>query len=138
MRKCTVTDKIEWLNNRFDWCGLKSIVKIESQVESKGKRSEEIRYYITSLAADPQKILDSVRSHWAIENSLHWVLDMSFNEDQSRIRKENAPQNMAVIRHLALNMLRNAKKKRQSIKGLRKKAGWDNNTLKEILALKFI
>ena len=137
-RRCTVTDKIDWLQERHDWQGLKSIVKIESLVEEKGKRREETRYYITSLAAAPQKILASVRSHWAIENSLHWVLDMSFNEDQSRIRKENAPQNMAVIRHLALNMLRNSKKKRQSIKGLRKKAGWDNNTLKEILALKFI
>ena len=114
------------------------MVKIESQVEAKGKITEETRYYITSLAAEPQKILNSVRSHWAIENSLHWVLDVSFNDDQSRIRKGNAPQNIAIIRHLSLNMLRSVQKKRQSIKGLRKKAGWDNDTLKEILALNFI
>ena len=138
VRRCTVTDKIEWLNNRHDWCALKSIVKIKSIVESKGKKTEETRYYITSLAAEAEKILDSVRNHWAIENSLHWVLDVSFNDDQSRIRKGNAPQNIAIIRHLSLNMLRSVKKKRQSIKGLRKKAGWDNDVLKEILALKFI
>lgn len=138
VRKCTVTDKIDWLNDRHDWCGLKSVVKIESQVEAKDKIAEETRYYITSLAAEPQKILNSVRSHWAIENSLHWVLDVSFNDDQSRIRKGNAPQNIAIIRHLSLNMLRSVQKKRQPIKGLRKKAGWDNDTLKEILALNFI
>ena len=75
-----------------------------------------------------------MRSHWAIENSLHWVLDMSFNEDQSRIRKNNAPENMAVVKHIALNMIRKIQKKRQSIKGLRKKAGWDNKILQNILS----
>jgi hypothetical protein len=77
--------------------------------------------------------------HWAIENSLHWVLDMSFGDDQSRIRKENAPQVMAVMRHIALNLLQltKAQMKRQSIKRLRKMAGWDNRILSCILQQKF-
>jgi len=133
VRKCIATDDIRWLKERHDWPGLTSIVKIVSAVERKGKQSTDMRYYITSLSAKPKKILASIRSHWAIENSLHWVLDMSFNEDQSRIRKENAPENMAVIRHVALNMIRSVKKDRQSIKGLRKQAGWNDSTLKIIL-----
>ena len=77
--------------------------------------------------------MEAIRSHWSIENSLHWVLDMSFGEDQSRIRKKNAPENMAILRHIALNLIRKAKTKRQSIKGLRKIAGWSNETLDNIL-----
>lgn len=132
-RRCTVTDDIDWLKERHNWVGLKSIIRVDASVEKNKNISEETRYYISSLAADPAKILSSIRSHWAIENSLHWVLDMSFNEDQSRIRKENAPENMAIIRHIALNMIRRTQKKRQSVKGLRKQAGWDNDILHHIL-----
>ncbi len=136
VRKCTVTDDIDWLKERHNWVGLNSIIKIESDVDRKGKNTSETRYYISSLEADSKKILNDIRSHWAIENSLHWVLDMSFNDDQSRIRKENAPENMAIIKHIALNMIRKIQKKRQSIKGLRKKAGWDNQVLNHILQQK--
>lgn len=78
-------------------------------------------------------MLKNTRSHWRIENNLHWTLDMSFGEDASRIRKNNAPHTMAIIRHVALNMLQNNKKPRESIKRLRKMAGWDNHTLKRII-----
>lgn len=83
----------------------------------------------------------AIRSHWAIENSLHWVLDMSFNEDYSRIRKEKAPHVMAILRHIALNLLQTAKKnqdsfKRKSIVGLRKLCGWDEKTLDLVVAQK--
>jgi len=157
VRKCTATDDIDWLNERHDWTGLKSIIRIESEVERSGKNTSETRYYISSLPADNKKLQHCIRSHWAIENSLHWVLDMSFNDDQSRIRKENAPenevisnkarfdlevlkfrQNMAIIKHTALNMIRGIQKKRQSIKGLRKQAGWNNDVLDSILQQKFI
>ena len=133
VRKCSVTDKIDWLKENHKWDGLRSIIKIESYTDSREKRKPDTRYYISSLPADAKKILESVRSHWAIENSLHWVLDMSFNEDLSRIRRENSPENMAVIKHIALNMIRKIQQKRQSIKALRKKAGWDNQILRNIM-----
>jgi len=95
--------------------------------------TNDVRYYISSLADPPANVLKSIRSHWAIENTLHWVLDMSFNEDYSRIRKGNAPYVMAIIRHVALNLLQLAKTNRQSIKRLRKMCGWDENTLDVVI-----
>lgn len=135
-RKCWVSNDVSWLRERHpQWKSIHSIVRIDSTREIKGKISIETRYYITSLEEKAQKILNSIRSHWSIENSLHWVLDMSFGEDQSRIRKNNGPQVMAIIRHIALNLLQltKAQMKRQSVKRLRKMAGWDNNTLTSIL-----
>ncbi len=132
-RECWVIDDVEWLRKRHPkWTTIRSIIKIRSIRESK-KTSEEARYYISSLEDTPEKILTSIRSHWAIENTLHWVLDMSFNEDYSRIRKGNAPYAMAIIRHVALNLLQFAKTKRQSIKRLRKMCGWDDNTLNLVI-----
>lgn len=138
IRKCTVTEDIDWLKECHDWDGLRSIVKIESEVIKNNKTTNDVRYYITSLSANPQKIGGAIRSHWAIENSLHWVLDMSFNDDFSRIRKENAPQNMAIIKHFALNMVRKIQKKRQSIKRLRKQAGWNSTILDMIIQQKIL
>ena len=137
-RHCWVVTDVEWLKELHPhWITIKSIVKIESTREIKGKVSKEIRYYISSLDLSPEKILRAIRWHWGIENSLHWVLDMSFNEDYSRIRKENAPHIMAIFRHVALNLLQSAKEKRQSIKGLRKICGWDDSMLQKILATPF-
>lgn len=137
-RKCEVSSAIDWLQEDHNWPGLRSIIRITATRTIKEKTSIETRYYISSLPADAKKILDNTRSHWAIENSLHWVLDMSFGEDQSRIRKDNAPLAISVIRHVALNLLQQAKEKykRMSVKRLRKLAGWDNNTLEKILAFK--
>lgn len=133
-RKCTVIDDIEWLQKHHEWPGLQSIIKIDSSIESKGKTTFETRFYISSLPSDPQKISNAIRAHWAIENSLHWVLDVSFDDDQSRIRSENAPQNMMTIKHIALNLIRKIQTNRQSVKGLRKKAGWNDAALKSILS----
>jgi predicted transposase YbfD/YdcC len=80
-----------------------------------------------------KKIGSAIRAHWAIENTLHWVLDIRFKDDESRIRKGNAPQNIAIVKHMALNLLQKAKGKRDSIKQLRKAAGWDDNQLLNIL-----
>ena len=139
-RQCWVTHDVEWLRERHPhWNSINSLIRIDSIRETKDKTTSETRYYISSLRETPQKILWDIRGHWAIENSLHWVLDMSFGEDQSRIRKKNAPQAMAIIRHIALNLLQMTKDKmkRQSIKRLRKMAGWDDNTLSQILNQKF-
>jgi predicted transposase YbfD/YdcC len=132
-RECWVGHDVEWLQHRHPkWASIRSMIKIHSVRESK-KTTNDVRYYISSLADPPENVLHSVRSHWAIENMLHWVLDMSFNEDYSRIRKGNAPYAMAIIRHVALNLLQLAKTNRQSIKRLRKMCGWDEKTLDVVM-----
>ncbi len=139
-RTCYLTHKVEWTHQRHPhWKTIKSLIRIDARRESKGKITEETRYYIASAAETPQSALRKIRSHWAIENSLHWVLDMTFGEDQSRIRKGNAPHCMAIIRHMAQNLLQNTKNQmpRQSIKRLRKMAGWENNFLLKILSQNF-
>lgn len=145
-RRCYVSDKVSWLPQRKKWKGLKSILMVEARCEKKGvvvkdndsktkDSTIERRYYISSVAADAKKLSEAVRAHWSIENQLHWVLDVTFNEDDSRVRKDHAPENMSMIRHVALNMIRKAKNiyKKVSIRGLRKKAGWDDSTLTTIL-----
>ena len=139
-RTCTVTEDIDWLKTTHaHWKNLKSIIEIESTRDIKGKISVEKRYYISDHAANPNLIANAIRQHWGIENKLHWVLDISFGDDQSRIRKGNAPQNMAIIKKTVLNLLRIMKKDhpRISLKRMRKLAGWDNNFLHNVLTAKF-
>lgn len=138
-RRCVVSDQIDWLEQKPQWAGLRTVAMIEETRESKGKTSVERRFFISSLPADAQKIAKAVRAHWAIENNLHWTLDVVFNEDLSRVRKDHAPENMAIVRHFALNMLQKAQPsfKGVGIKGLRKKAGWGNSTLLKILRQAF-
>lgn len=133
-RTCLVSNDINWIKEAHErWSSIKSIIKIDSTREIKGASSFESRYYISSIQLDASKILHAIRSHWAIENSLHWVLDMSFGDDQSRIRKGNAPQNMAIIRHVSLNMIRAVKKERQSVKRMRKISGWSDSAMHNII-----
>jgi predicted transposase YbfD/YdcC len=132
-RRCDMTSDIAWLQETHNWPHVKSIVRITATRSIGDKVSTETRYYITSDTPEPSHVLANTRSHWAIENTLHWTLDMSFGEDACRIRKDNAPLAIATIRHVALNLLQSAKRPRESIKRLRKKAGWDNATLKRIL-----
>ena len=120
--------------NISDWAGIKSIIEVESTREIGEKISHEKRYYISSLKADAQNIGKYIRGHWGIENSLHWVMDVTFNEDQSRIRSGNAHQNIATIRHIALNMLKKNPRK-ISVRGKRLKAGWDSNFFLELLSV---
>lgn len=137
-----VTSNVAWLQKRHPhFHTINSIVAIKSTREIKDKISEETRYYISSTNLTAIKMLKTIRSHWAIENSLHWILDMSFNEDYSRIRKENAPHIMAIIRHVTINLLQTAKRshdrfKRTSIIGLRKLCGWDEKALDLVLSQK--
>ena len=135
VRRCDVTSDIGWLQKTHNWTGLQSIIRITATRIVGDKNTTEARYYITDDTPDPVRILADTRSHWAIENTLHWTLDMSFGEDASRIRKDNAPLAIATIRHVALNLLQGAKQPRESIKRLRKLAGWDNNSLKRILKI---
>ena len=144
-RTCVVSNDVECLQKEYEnWKTIQSIIKIDSTREvterCKTKTTQETRYYISSLKNPTPKVaLRAIREHWGVENSLHWILDMSFNEDYSRIRKENAPQVMAMLRHMALNILQQGKLrqknlKRQSIKGLRKICSWDDDTLSGLIS----
>ncbi|TAE84234.1 MAG: ISAs1 family transposase [Oscillatoriales cyanobacterium] len=108
---------------------------IESVRIVKGKTSIETRYYISSLQNNARKFGESVRSHWGIENRLHWVLDVGFREDDCRIRKDNAPQNFAILRHILLNLLTRKKTSKTGVKNKRLRAGWDDDYLTNILAV---
>lgn len=125
--------EFDWIKRRFkSWHDLSSIIMIERTRIEKGNTSHEKSYYISSMVPDPAKALYAVRSHWAVENSLHWVMDVCFNDDESRIRKENAPQNIAIMKHFSLNILQETQSKlpkKHSIKSLRKKIGWDDHML---------
>lgn len=116
------------------WSNLNSIVRVEYLRQLKnGKSKLESRYFITSLSEEAERLADYIRGHWTIENQLHWVLDVEFGEDDSRIRKDNAPENLAVIRHIALNILKQDKSIKGSIKGKRKCAGWNDSYLLKLL-----
>lgn len=135
-RKCTVTQNIAWLREHHArWKGLCSIIEIESTREIKENISIEKRYYISSHKAEPAILNNVIRQHWGVENKLHWILDICFGDDQSRIRKGNAPSNMAIIKKTAINLLQIIKKDRPriSLKRMRKLAGWDNDFLDTVL-----
>ena len=100
----------------------------------KGESSHETAFFIASLAAPARRLLDCTRCHWSIENCLHWVLDVAFHEDASRVRKDYAPQNLALMRHLALNLLKADKSTRASLHCKRLKAGWNDAYLLTLLA----
>lgn len=136
-RKCFVSHDVQWLRDRNkNWSSIQSIICIESTRDVKNNISVENRYYISSLKETPKKMLESIRSHWAVENSLHWVLDMSFFDDQSRIRDGNAPHIMAILRHIAFNLLHLVKTEKLSMKRLRKMCALSPNLLEEVIAKK--
>ena len=98
------------------------------------KTTREVRYYISSLAPDAQRLATSIRTHWRIENPLHWVLDVAFREDDCRIRTGHAPENFTLLRHLAVSALNQEKTAKLGMKNKRLRAGWDNEYLLKVLA----
>jgi predicted transposase YbfD/YdcC len=132
-RTYTAIDDIAWLNERHDWAGLKSIVMVDSVREIiGGKTEQETRFYISSLAADAEQQGEAIRSHWGVENSHHWVMDMVFRDDECRIRKDNAPANFTTIKHIASNLLRHAEGKK-SMRVKRRLAAWDDAYLASLI-----
>jgi predicted transposase YbfD/YdcC len=129
-RVYTAIDQIDWLKERHDWTGLCSIVMVESTREHVGldKTEIETRFYISSLAADARTQGAAIRSHWGVENSHHWVMDMVFRDDECRIRKGNAPANFTTIKHMAGNLMRQARGK-HSMRVKRRLAAWDDEFL---------
>jgi predicted transposase YbfD/YdcC len=135
-RDCWVTAEPEllaFINEYKAWPGLTSLVKVTSQRQVSGEISEETRYFISSLPPDAERLLRCVRAHWQIENSLHWVLDVAFREDDSRVRKDHAAQNFAVLRQLTLNLLKQDTSLKVGIQAKRKRAGWDHDYLLSLL-----
>ena len=134
-RRYWITEDIAWLTQRKDWCGLKSIgmVEYESMDKITGQLEIERRCFISSMRAEAKSFSEAVRLHWGVENGLHWCLDVAFNEDACRVRKNYAPENFAVIRHIALNLLKNEKTAKTGIKNKRLMAGWDHSYLTKLL-----
>jgi predicted transposase YbfD/YdcC len=120
------------LSNAAAWQGLNMLGMVESECERDGKITRETRYYIGSIGLDAQTFAGAARGHWGIENSLHWSLDVAFREDESRVRDDNARENLAVLRHLALNRLKNDNTK-LGIANKRLRAGWDETYLHRLL-----
>lgn len=132
-REVFATQDIAWLKERHDWKGLRSIVMLLSSRETAKGEERERRFYISSLPADADKLAAAIRAHWGVENSLHWVLDVQFRDDDCRIRKKNAPANFSAVKRATINALRKAPGK-HSLKSKRLIAGWDDNYLAKTLA----
>ena len=135
-RECwTVTDPgcLDYLGTRKQWAGLKAAVKVNAHRETADGATVQSRYYISSLKAPAEKMLEAVRQHWSIENSLHWTLDMTFREDQCRVRKDHAPQNLATLRQISHNLLKKETSLKTGVQGKRLNAGWREDYLLKVL-----
>ena len=132
-RTYTVLYDISWLQERHDWVGLNAIVMVESTRETGSKIETETKFYITSLTDTAEQIATAVRGHWAVENSLHWVMDMVFRDDDCRVREGDAAANFVTLKHMAHNLARRAPGK-MSIRARRKAAAWDDEYLLSLAA----
>ncbi len=136
-RRCwAISDSahINYVNDRQQWSNLTSLVMVESERLVEGQTSVKTRYYISSLPNRAEVLLGAVRGHWGIENSVHWVLDVTFGEDNSRVRKGNASENLSILRRFALNLLKRETTSKSSIAAKRKRAGWDTDYLRTVLS----
>lgn len=139
VRTCrTITDPatLAWLDPTSAWPGLRSIAQVEAERRSNGVVTTHTRYYLSSLPGEAKIIAAAVRSHWGIENQLHWVLDVAFREDMNRSRIGHSAPNLALLRKLALNLLRTEPTRNHGIKASRLRAGWDNAYLLRVLGVK--
>jgi predicted transposase YbfD/YdcC len=134
-RRYWQTEQVSWYADRGQWEALRSVGLVESVREINGQRSVERRYYLSSLSADINRFAKAVRGHWSIENQLHWVLDVVFGEDQARARTEQAAENLAAMRRLAVNLLRRDKLCKRSLKGKLMRAAIDPDYLRHLLII---
>ena len=136
-RRCWASDDPEvlaWLDPTHAWPDLTSVAAVAGERRIDGVATTEVRYYLSSLPADPAAIAAAGRGHWGIENRLRWVLDVAFREDECRVRAGHAAENFAVLRHIALNLLRRDTTAKAGIKAKRPKCGWDEDYLLHVLA----
>tara|TARA_Y100000588_G_C14098826_1_gene857819 strand:- start:15 stop:1127 length:1113 start_codon:yes stop_codon:yes gene_type:complete len=135
-RHVRTTTQVDWLNERHNWPHLASILAVTATRELPEKTTSETRYFISSLKTDDaERLGQAVRAHWSIENELHWTLDIAFDEDQCRTRNGNSAANMAVLRHIALNLAKSEKSSKVGVKTKRLKAGWNNKYLLKMLGV---
>ena len=133
-RRCWTLGEVEELVDRDKWADLNCIAMVEACRTSGDKTTREVRYYISSLAPQAKSLAEAIRTHWSIENPLHWVLDVAFREDECRIRNGHAPENFTLLRHLALSALNQETTAKVGIKNKRLRAGWDDDYLLKVLA----
>ncbi len=133
IRRYWTTDTLDRVSTRAQWSDLQAVGMVESERTLAGETTVESRYYILSLPSNAQTFGNAVRAHWGIENSVHWVLDVTFREDERRIRKGHGPENFAILRHIALNLLREETSFKGSIKTKRLKCGWNDAYLAKVL-----
>jgi predicted transposase YbfD/YdcC len=132
-RRYSITEEVEWLTGVSQWKNLRSVAMVESIREIAGVVTTERRFFLCSIAANARELARAVRGHWSIENTLHWCLDVTFNEDQCRARTGCAAENLALLRHMAMNILKGDTNNKRSIKGRKKDAGWNNSYLIQLL-----
>lgn len=132
-RRYWLVADLSWLTAKSEWAGLQSLGMVERQRTVAGKTTVEVHYYLTSLAGSGPQFGEAVRTHWSVENGLHWVLDVAFQEDQSRLRRDHAAENFAVLRHLALSLLRQESTCTNGLKVKRLKAALDEDYLTRVL-----
>ena len=132
VRRCWHSADLRWMPATRAWAGAKSVARVESERHVGGRMTREVRYYLSSLDLDPARLMDAVRSHWAIENRLHWVLDMTFREDYSRVRRGHAAENLTVLRRMALNICRRDHSGKSNPSKIRR-ASWNDNFREQLL-----
>jgi predicted transposase YbfD/YdcC len=132
-RRVTVVHDVAWLQKRHNWPGLKGVIVIDSMREIGARTERETRCYLTSSEWRAERLGRMVRDHWAVENSLHWVMDMAFRDDERRVRTEHAPENFVTLKHMAANLARKAPG-RDSLRLRLKTAAWDDDYLAKLIA----
>jgi predicted transposase YbfD/YdcC len=135
IRRYYQSSYLDWFADKAKWEGLQSVGMVESVRQTDEKTTTERRYYLCSLKLDVQTFARAVRGHWAVENKLHWTMDVCFREDQSRARAGYAAENLATLRRLALNLLKREHSKKRGIKGKQLNAGWDHAYLLKLLGV---
>ena len=133
VRRFYQSGEISWFADKAKWEGIRSVGMVESIREINGQRSLERRYFLSSLSVDIHTFARAVRSHWGVENKVHWIMDVCFREDHSRARTGYAAENLATLRRFALNLLRQEKTKKRGIRGKQLNAGWDHAYLLRLL-----
>ncbi len=131
----TVTDDVDWFEEKSKWRKLTTFAMVESTREIGEETTKENRYFISSLPLDVVRFAEAARDHWSVENCLHWGLDIAFREDDCRVRKGHAPENLAILRRFALSLIKRDPLRKIGVKASRKAAGWDNDYLLHLLNL---
>ena len=135
-RECwviTEPDCLDYVDPQGQWPQLQAVVKVVGHRQTAAGGTSQPRYYISSLAGSAEQLLAAIRGHWSIENSLHWTLDVTFREDQCRVRKDHGPQNINILRQIGHNLLKNEPTLKVGIQGKRLNAGWDEDYLRKVL-----